>query len=323
MNISMTLPCLLVAALLGQGPVISFDRTAHAFGRIPPKAKVQTRFEIRNTGDAVLELREVQTSCGCTTALPEKRSLKPGEGTLLEVQYDPHRDRGLIHRGVSVFSNDPKRGRADLELQAEVVPSVLLSEYTCYFQGILRSERMEKSVRCFSSTDQAIHFKSLEAGTAPYLRAEAVQAGKELTLKLSLDASKLPANMRNGQQVVSLRTDDPDTPEVNLDVYWAIGDAVQASPIKLAFDPASKGTVLRLPLKLHQQRGKAFRVLDWRAEPPFFQVEGLTGKPAAEQALTVALTADAPAGVHAGSLIFTLDDPDQRTLVVEVMAFLK
>jgi len=319
----MTLPFLLATALLAQGPTISFDRTSHAFGRISPKAKVQTRFEIRNTGDAVLELRDVQTSCGCTTALPEKRALKPGESSLLEVQYDPHRDRGSIHRGVTVISNDPRRGRADLELLAEVVPSVMLSEYTCYFQDVLRSDRTEKTVRCFSTSGQAIHLKSLDGGTTPHLNVEATQVGKELAVKVSLDASKLPGNRSTGQQVVSLRTDDPDTPEVNLDVYWAMGAAVQANPIKLAFDPVPKGATPRLPLVLRQLRGKPFRVIDYRAEPPFFRVEGIGGKPAAEHALTVALAPDAPPGIHSGSLIFTLDDPDQGTLMVDVMAFLK
>jgi hypothetical protein len=59
------------------------------------------------------------------------------------------------------------------------------------------------------------------------------------------------------------------------------------------------------------------------ASSPRFQVEGLTGGPAAEHSLTLVLTPETPPGIHSGSLIFTLDDPDQGTLTVDVMALLK
>jgi hypothetical protein len=285
--------------------------------------KVSTEFVLRNTGEAILELRGVQAYCGCTVTQLEKRSLKPGESTMLNVQYDPIKDRGVVHRGVSVFSNDPKQGRADLDLVAEVVPSVALSDYAFFFSGLLRSDVIERTVKCTSTNGKELHLKNLNFGTTSYLHADAVQRLNCLDVKVRLDASHLPANAINGQQNIVVRTDDADTPEVTLEIYWATGNAVQADPIKLAFDLAPKGTVLRLPLTLRQLRSAPFRIVECKAEPSYFKVEGIGEKPAKEHALTVVLSADAPAGIHTGTLIFTMDDPNQHAITVELMACLK
>jgi hypothetical protein len=323
MNVPTMLVVLGSTALIAGGQTLSLDRTTHFFGRISPKMKVSTEFELRNTGQAVLELRDVRANCGCTVTQLEKRALKPGESTTLNVQYDPIKDRGVVHRGVSVFSNDSKQDRTDLELVAEVVPSVALSDHTFFFSGLLRSDVIERTVKCTSTNSRELHLKSVDCGTTAYLRAEAVQRRDYIDIKVRLDASLLPANAANGQQVIVVRTDDADTPEVALEIYWATGNAVQADPIKLAFDPAPKGTVLRLPLTLRQCRGAPFRILECKAAPSYFKVEGIGGKPAKEHVLSVVLSADAPAGIHTGNLVFTVDDPNQRAITVELMAFLK
>jgi hypothetical protein len=222
-----------------------------------------------------------------------------------------------------VFSNDPKQRRVELDLVAEVVPSVVLSDYVFFFSGLLRSEVVERTVKCTSSNGKELHLKSLDFGTTAYLRAEAEQEKNYIKIKVRLDASLLPANAPNGQKTVVIQTDDADTPEVALEVYWATGAAVQADPIKLAFDPVPKGTVLRLPLTLRQLRGAPFRVLEWKAEPAYFKVEGVGENSAKEHVLTVVLSSDAPVGIHTGTLIFTVDDPNQRTIIVDLMAYLK
>jgi hypothetical protein len=323
MNVPTLLVVLFFTVLIAGGQTLSTDRATHFFGRISPKTKVNAEFELRNTGEAILELIKVQANCGCTVAQLEKRSLKPGESTTLNVQYDPIKDRGVIHRGVSVFSNDPKQGRVDLDLVAEVVPSVALSDYVFFFSGLLRSDVIERTVKCISSTGKVLHLKSLDFGTTSYLRAEAVQMGDGLEIKVRLDASHLPASSPNGQQTILVRTDDADTPEVALEIYWATGNPVQADPVKLAFDPAPKGTVLRLPLTLRQLRGAPFQILECKTEPSYFKVEGIGEKPAKEHVLSVVLSADAPEGIHTGTLTFTMDDPNQRTITVDLMACLK
>jgi hypothetical protein len=64
-------------------------------------------------------------------------------------------------------------------------------------------------------------------------------------------------------------------------------------------------------------------VLDCTITSPYFKVEGLAGPAVAEYGLTIAVAAEAPAGIHSGRIVFTLDDPDQHNVIVEVMACLK
>lgn len=314
--------CLGSAFLLAQAPSLELDRTSQALGRIAPKIPVTARFEVRNTGTAALVLREVRPSCGCTTALPGRSILAPGERTCLEVTYDPRGDRGEVRREVSLFSNDPLRGQVDLDLSAEVVPSVVLNDYACFLQGLLPGDRVERTVRCASTTGRTLHLLNLPTNSAPYLAAKAGKAGKDLAVTVTLDASRLPVDRTSGKQTVHLATDDPDTPEVSLEVFWAKGEALQASPAKVAFPPAIAGSAPTLALRLKENRGRAFRILGGTASQPCFRLEGLQGPAAREHLLTVCLAAGTEPGLHTGLLTFTTDDPDEKELTLEVMGFI-
>lgn len=96
------------------------------FGVIPNTGPVSKTFQVRNTGDGLLEISRVSTSCGCTTATLVSRRLAPGEATELTVTYDP-----LVHNGatgnfmrmVYVRSTDPETPEATLLIRVSVIDS--------------------------------------------------------------------------------------------------------------------------------------------------------------------------------------------------------
>ena len=66
-----------VAVAQTAGPQISFDKVDHDFGKINQGEKVSVTFKFTNKGSEVLEIADVKTSCGCTSATPEKLSFAP------------------------------------------------------------------------------------------------------------------------------------------------------------------------------------------------------------------------------------------------------
>lgn len=125
------------------GGNITFDKTSFQWGEISAaKGEVKTQFKIRNDSNEVLELGEMKTSCGCTTAnyiingersmafgmhtKAEKWSqkLNPQEEAIVEVIFDPnfHKgQRGPIMRDVSISSSDPDLSVATLRLTGTVM----------------------------------------------------------------------------------------------------------------------------------------------------------------------------------------------------------
>lgn len=71
---------------------------------------------LRNTGPVPLSITGVQTSCGCTTGVPDTRLLPPGGFTQLHVTIDTFAKRGRIEKRVWVTDDQGHTATAVLHL---------------------------------------------------------------------------------------------------------------------------------------------------------------------------------------------------------------
>ena len=108
--------------LLGQGPRISVPDDIWEFGAVPQHQELKHKFKIVNSGDKILEIRGVRPSCQCAAAMPEKKRLNPGDSTNIEVSLRTLTFSGVLHKVVTVDTNDPTRPTYTLELKGQVMP---------------------------------------------------------------------------------------------------------------------------------------------------------------------------------------------------------
>jgi mono/diheme cytochrome c family protein len=88
------------------GPKISFAEKQRDFGKILQGEIIQYEFDFTNEGDEVLEIKNVQTSCGCTAAtVGEKDEYQPGEKGKIRVTFNSNGKVGKIEKTVLVESN--------------------------------------------------------------------------------------------------------------------------------------------------------------------------------------------------------------------------
>ncbi|HEV7504044.1 MAG TPA: DUF1573 domain-containing protein [Thermoanaerobaculia bacterium] len=92
-------------------------------GTVAKGEKATADFVIRNDGDAVLEITNVQPSCGCTVAEYDK-TVAPGKTGKVHAVVDTASFSGPIAKGVTVFTNDPALPQIELTLQAKVEPYI-------------------------------------------------------------------------------------------------------------------------------------------------------------------------------------------------------
>ena len=76
--------------------------TVFDFGKIPQGKPVFHVFEIKNTGKAVLQVTDVQASCGCTTPIWQREAVQPGGTTSIKVGYNAA-DAGFFEKTITVF----------------------------------------------------------------------------------------------------------------------------------------------------------------------------------------------------------------------------
>jgi hypothetical protein len=127
-------------------PIIEIEPSSHNFGTVSQaKGTVSGTMTITNQGNEALVLKNMDSSCGCTSAAVVYKGVEgprfsmaghgtnprdwrqvipPGESAELKVYYNPnvHRDmRGLVRRSVFIYSNDPRNKVKEVIISANQV----------------------------------------------------------------------------------------------------------------------------------------------------------------------------------------------------------
>ena len=313
-------PAILGLALQAQSPEITFERTHHDFGKINTDRKVRARFKVTNKGNANLQISAVNPSCGCTSTVLGNWNLKPGESSEIEAVFDPHGQRGLVRKSLTVVSNDTKNPNALLTFEAEVVQDVMPSLTAVYFNQVSRTGVQVTTVRYASGAGAEVRILEAKAPGAPWLRLTPRAEGKDAILEVAFDGSKLPAKPRFGRETVTLTTNVPTAQTFTLPVNWELKPSIVA-PDRISLDVVKAGTEGRAKLQLRQAEGKAFRITGTQGTRSELRIEGLSGaKALAQHDLTVVLSKDAKVGRYAEKITLTTDDPEQPEVIVRVTA---
>lgn len=77
-------------------------------------------FAFENTGDATVEISEIKTTCGCTTAKLEKMSYAPGESGIIKGTFSVGSRQGLQEKKVRVLTKDLAQPEIQLALKLDI-----------------------------------------------------------------------------------------------------------------------------------------------------------------------------------------------------------
>lgn len=86
--------------------IITFDRQQHDFGSIKEvEGTVSYNFTFKNTGNAPILIKNVESSCGCTSPEWTRQPVLPGKTGFVKATFDPKDRPGYFDKTITVFSN--------------------------------------------------------------------------------------------------------------------------------------------------------------------------------------------------------------------------
>ncbi|UJP63892.1 DUF1573 domain-containing protein [Mongoliitalea daihaiensis] len=88
-------------------PRLHISNTEVDFKEISSSKLVQKVFDFSNLGQEPLLIRQVSSSCECVQIDLPKNELFPGEKIEVLITFDPKGRKGIDHKHVTVFTNDP------------------------------------------------------------------------------------------------------------------------------------------------------------------------------------------------------------------------
>jgi len=91
------------------------------FGRAKEGEVLKHKFTLKNQSANVLNIKSVQTSCGCTVSKAQKQLLQPGESTALEVQFNTKGFIGKTTKHIYVNTDSLDNPIITYIIKAEVV----------------------------------------------------------------------------------------------------------------------------------------------------------------------------------------------------------
>lgn len=120
------------------------------FGKLEEGVIADAEFIIKNNSGSVGEIKEVRPACGCTTADPSKKILKPGEESKISVHYDTKNRIGPFAKLITVVIAGDKTTSMELYLKGEVVvadaPKLAFEDNKVDLGSIIIGTQVKKSI---------------------------------------------------------------------------------------------------------------------------------------------------------------------------------
>ena len=197
-------------------PVDHFD-----FGKVVAGEIVKHDFEIQNTGNAELNIKNVSASCGCTAAKPEKSLLKPGEKTNINVSFNSANRLGEQEKFIYVITDDQKTPELKLLLKGIVVdksvglsnnvktPKFVLMETQHDFGDVEEGKVVETNIGFRNDGQEVLTISDVKTScgcTAALLSSKTLKPGEKSNVRIDLDTSKREGKLT---RTVTLFSNDP------------------------------------------------------------------------------------------------------------------
>jgi len=223
---------LIVAAGLSAQPKLNFASTRHDYGSIKEEAgKQEAVFNFTNTGDSVLVITRVQSSCGCTASDYTKSPVPPGGKGFVTAVFDPRGYNSRFAKSITVYAN-AKPAVTVLIIEGQVVPREKTTEELFTFAaGPVRFEsnhlaftttkKTEKKIRVMpvintSKEPATIEFESLPAHLSLKVTPATIKPGEKGLIEGTYDAKLNSSAWGNVNDLVRLKVNGKPLPNIYL-----------------------------------------------------------------------------------------------------------
>ena len=208
-------------------PNLTFSDTYFNFGQIYQNQKVEHLFTFKNTGDQVLNIEKVKTSCGCTAAILSEKLIKPDESGEINITFNSGLRQGSQKKTIYVHSNDPVERIVQLIIEAFVKVDLEASPPRVYFNQAKAGQTVTQEVVLKNSGEKSIAIQSIDTTPSSFtvkIITEETKLPVSLKQKASLTitvAAEVPTNSPRVTGRVTIKTDSQTTPQVIIPITVA------------------------------------------------------------------------------------------------------
>jgi hypothetical protein len=210
---------------------MEFDLVNYNFGKIKPGQKAIYDFKFKNSGKDTLVIEKVKSSCGCTAAMPSKKSFAPGEEGDIHVAFNSTGYDGAVSKTISVYSNDPEKPEMGLKIFGTVVVDLKISPNNIYVKMEKGETKIKRQIELSNLSEEELHVLEVTT-TSPAIMTNikptfipfGIPAGKRFIIYLDIEPTDLEKKWKN-LGLVRIKTDSKLNPETTVSIFISNPDA--------------------------------------------------------------------------------------------------
>jgi hypothetical protein len=308
----------MLATALFAGPKIEFTKTSHDFENIDKGEKKSVDFEFKNTGDEPLEILDVQTSCGCTSAKPEKSAYAPGEVGVIPVTFDSGRFSGKIKKTITVTTNATENERISLAIEGNIVSEVNIQPAILSMYNIKRSANDVKEIEI--STEKLAKLQITGAtSNLDFLDITIVpKDDKTVIVKAMVNGAKAPKEQPAFRGYVDIKTNSEKRPEIKVPVNIKFEEPVRVLPRFISFYGSKADQNREMTLTLSPTTDAEFSIENVSTDLEFVDVSTVSTDGANKRVVVTLRGGDAPKNKFSGHVTIKTNLEDQPEVRIPV-----
>jgi hypothetical protein len=279
------------------GPHIEFAVTNYDFQVRWAGETIKYAFVFTNTGDQTLEIKDVRTSCGCTTASNWTRTVGPGQMSEIPIQFNSANFNGPVAKFVTVTSNDPIQPSVNLKLSGTVKKAIDLRPSYIYFVTTAEPKTNEvRTVRIVNQTDGPLTLSEPVCTNRAFeVTSNPVVPGKEYELTVRI-RSPLSEGVTQGR--ITLQTSITNYPAITLNVLAMVQPLIRTSPTEIYLPEGPLGSPLRRAVTLRNNGTNRVSFTEPQINAEGVEIQAQESEPGQASSFTLTFPAGfkAPAG---------------------------
>ena len=307
----------------GPRPAITVDNAAHDFGTNWAGTKLDHTFKITNTGNAVLEIKEVRPGCSCTTTGTYPHSLKPGETGDFPFTLDTTTIFGQYIRTPVIVSNDPAKPQLMLQLKGTVKRTVEVTPPMASFGVVYGGAPQTMTLKITNNGETPLQLALDPFASVGPFKFELTETtpGKAFDLKVT---AMMPFDTPGLKRTEArLMTNLAAQRDLNVTATLVVRDRLDVQPPTVIIyppaDPAAAMTPLTRLLSFTNSGTEPVKILEVSSDEPQFKVSFQPQTVGKNYLIRIEMPGNFVVPPEGRKIIITTDDKTKPVLHVPVV----
>ncbi len=205
-------------------PSLVCEAPAFDFGSVRDTQVISHTFVLHNTGTATATIVRVHSTCGCTTTLPTRTAVAPGETEPLTVLFDLKGRHGVQRRPVYVSWNNGDGQPLRLMLSGISSAAIEVEPAGAIFAAAPLQGALERVVRIYDpSSNRLFRITGVTCADPRFTtRVETGVDGRDYRLVVGSAGPREPGTISSA---VTVETDHPERPVLQVPIFLLSPDA--------------------------------------------------------------------------------------------------